>query len=251
MERPVVLEFGLGRTAAAIEVECVEDIAAALSGLGLEVPRPTLVVVGGAAGLGDSELEGLAPLADGLVRAAAGAGAAIVDGGSDAGVMQLVGRAHDEVGKGVALVGVVVRALAGLPGKPVVPPMAALEPRHTHFVLVPGSSWGEEAPWIARIAGVVAGGRPSVTVLVNGGEISWNDVAQSVAAGRRVLAVAGTGRTADALAAAAAGGPADQRAAALVRTGLVEVVVPGDDPHPSLQERVEEILSPRGPAHGS
>ena len=250
MERPVVLEFGPGRTAVAIGVECVEDIAGAVGALGLEAPRPTLVVVGGAAGLGDSELAGLAPLADGLVRAAAGAGSAIVDGGSDAGVMRLMGRAHAEAGEGVALVGVVVRALAGLPGEPVVPPMAALEPRHTHFVLVPGSSWGEEAPWIARIAGAVAGDRPSVTVLVNGGEIAWNDVGESVAAGRRVLAVAGTGRTADALAAAAAGDPADERAAALVRTGLVEAVAPGDDPLPSLQERVEDILGRTGPARG-
>ena len=250
MERSVVLEFGPGRTALAIGVECVEDIAEALSALGLEAPRPTFVVVGGAAGLGDSELAGLVPLADGLVRAAAGVGAAIVDGGSDVGVMRLVGRAHAEAGEGVALVGVVVRALAGLPGEPVDPPMAALEPRHTHFVLVPGSSWGEEAPWIARIAGAVAGDRPSVTVLVNGGEIAWNDVAQSVAAGRRVLAVAGTGRTADALAAAAAGDPADARASALVRTGLVEAVAAGDDPLPSLQERVEDILGRTGSAHG-
>jgi hypothetical protein len=250
VERPVVLEFGSGRTAVAIGVERADDVAAALSALRLVAPRPALVVVGGAAGLDDGELAGLAPLADGLVRAAAGAGAAIVDGGTDAGVMRVVGRAHAEAGAGVPLVGVVVRALAGLPGEPVVPPMAALEPRHTHFVLVPGSSWGEEAPWIARIAGSVAGDHPSVAVLVNGGEIAWTDVAQSLAAGRRVLAVAGTGGTADALAAAAAGKPADQRAAALVRTGLVEAVAPGDDPLPSVQERVEDILGRAGLARG-
>jgi hypothetical protein len=250
VERPVVLELGSGRTAVAIGVERAEDVAAAVGTLGLATPRPTLVVVGGAAGLDDSELAGLAPLADGLVRAAARVGATIVDGGTDAGVMRLVGRAHAKAGADVPLVGVVVQALAGLPGKPVVPPMAALEPRHTHFVLVPGSSWGDEAPWIARIAGAVAGDLPSVAALVNGGEIAWTDVAQSIAAGRRVLAVAGTGGTADALAAAAAGKPADDRAAALVRTGLVEAVAPGDDPLPSLQERVEEILGRAGPARG-
>jgi hypothetical protein len=250
VERPVVLELGFGRTAIAIAVERAEDVAAVVRALGLEAPRPTLVVVGGAAGLGETELAGFAPCADALMRAAVGAGAAIVDGGTDAGVMRLVGRAHAAAGAGVPLVGVVVRALAGLPGEPVVPPMAAVEPRHTHFVLVPGSSWGEEAPWIARIAGAVAGNRPSVTVLVNGGEVSFTDVDQSVAAGRRVLAVAGTGRTADALAAAAAGKPGDARLAALVRTGLVEAVASGDDPLPSLQERVNDILGSTGPARG-
>ena len=117
-------------------------------------------------------------------------------------------------------------------------------------LLVPGSSWGDEAPWIARVASTIARGRPSVTVLLNGGDIAWTDAEESVADGRPVLAVAGSGRTADELAAAAAGGPADERAAALVRTGLVEAVALGEDARPSLQERVEEILRSERPDDG-
>jgi hypothetical protein len=250
VEHPVVLELGPGRTAVVIGVERPEDAAAVIGALGLEAPRPTLAIVGGAAGLDEHELAGLAPVGVALMRAAAAAGAAIVDGGTDAGVMRLVGRAHAEAGARVPLVGVVVRALAALPGEPVVPPMVALEPGHTHFVLVPGSSWGDEAPWLASVAGMVAGGRPSVTVLVNGGEIAWTDAAESTGAGRRVLAVAGTGRAADALAAAVAGRPGDERAAELIRTGLVEAVALRDDAVPSLEERVEDILGSTGPAHG-
>ena len=109
---------------------------------------------------------------DGLVAAADATGAAIVDGGTDAGVMRLLGRAHARAGANVPLVGVIVRALAALPGEPRRDDGAPPEPNHTHIVLVPGASWGDEAPWIARLAGAIAGDRPSVTVLVNGGEIA-------------------------------------------------------------------------------
>ena len=60
-------------------------------------------------------------------------------------------------------------------------------------------------------------------MLVEGGEIALADVEASVAAGRRVIVVAGSGRTADALA-GAAGGP---RLDALRASGLVESVEPG------------------------
>jgi hypothetical protein len=231
-----------------VVLESRDDLAAAVAALDVASPRPSVVVVGGAAGLGDAAGEVAEPVAAAVVRAAATCEAVLVDGGTDAGIMRLVGRALAAAGAPVPLVGVVVRELAALPGQPVVEPMAALEPAHTHFVLVPGSSWGEEAPWIARIAGAVAVGRRSVTVLVNGGEIAWTDVAESVEAGRPVLVVAGTGRTADELAEAAAGRPRDDRAAALVATGLVEAVGPGPSAAGTLERRIEQVLMATGAA---
>jgi hypothetical protein len=247
VERPVVVELGSGRRAVAIGLEREEDLPAVVGALRLGAPRPALVVVGGAAGLDEGDLAALAPVADVLVQAADGAGAAIVDGGTDAGVMRLVGRAHGTAAADVPLVGVVVRALAAPPGEEAVAPAAAIEPHHTHLVLVPGSRWGDEAPWLARLAGTVAGGLPSVTVLVNGGDVSVADVEESVAAGRRVLVIAGSGRTADALAAAAGGASGDARVRALVDSGLVEAVAAGDDPLPSLEERVNDILGSSRP----
>jgi hypothetical protein len=247
VERLAVLEFGHGRAAPAVAVTEREDVASAVRALNLGTPRPAVVVVGGAVGLVEGELSAFEPIVAAIVRTSAAFGAVIVDGGTDAGVMRLIGRARAQAGVGVQLVGVVVRALAGLPGEPVVGSMAALEPRHTHFVLVPGSSWGEEAPWIARVAGAVAGVCPSLTVLLNGGEIAWSDIAESLAAGRRVLVVAGTGRTADAIATVAAGKPGDMRAVALVESGLVEVVGPSDGATLSVERRIEDILG--GPGH--
>lgn len=222
---------------ARVEVEREEELPAALAALGLGAPRPVLVVVGGAGSLAGAELDALVPCAEALVGAAAAAGAALVDGGTDAGVMRLAGRARAALGATLPLVGVVVRALVGNE--------ARLEPRHTHFVLVPGTSWGDEAPWVARVATALAGTRPSLTVLLHGGEIAWADAAESVAAGRMVLAVAGSGGTADALAAAARGAADDPRAVALVRSGLVEPADVREDRTPTLEQKVREMLAAR------
>jgi hypothetical protein len=101
----------------------------------------------------------------------------------------------------------------------------ALEPHHTHFVLVPGDCWGDDAPYLARVATLVAGGAPAATILVNGGEITFEDCRLSIAESRPVLVLAGTGRTADTIASAAAN-PADcrdLRAVALAQSPLVRV----------------------------
>jgi SLOG in TRPM, prokaryote len=101
---------------------------------------------------------------------------------------------------------------------------APLEPHHTLFVLVPGREWGDEAPWISDIASVVAGSRPSVTVLINGGQIAYSDAAGSLDRGRPLVVLAGTGRTADAIAEALAGQTGDPRAVAIAASPLTSVV---------------------------
>jgi acyl transferase domain-containing protein len=95
---------------------------------------------------------------------------------------------------------------------------------YTHFLIVGREQWGAESPWIADTATVLAGAAPSVTVLINGGEIAYADVERSVHAGRRVVVIAGSGRTADALAAALDGANAEDRAQALAESGLVHSV---------------------------
>lgn len=200
----------------------------ALRRLGLGTPRPVVALVGGAAGLEDGErLRGV--FADELVPVVARSGAAIVDGATDAGVVGLVGRAHaDDDAAAFPLLGVVVEALVGAE--------AEIEPHHTHLLLVPGRDWGDETPWLAAAAGALAGSRPSVTVLIEGGDIALTDVEASVAAGRRVVVVDGTGRAADAL----AGGMRGPRLDALRASGLVEAVQPG-----SLAQALGPILEGR------
>jgi len=222
--------FGGGRTATAVRVGTPSDVPAALAALGLRGPRPVVVLVGGAGGLDAGALDRLRPLFEqGLAPLAERLGAVLVDGGTDSGVMHLLGRARSERGATFPLVGVAAAGTVSFPGgRSEHDDAAPLDAHHTHFVLVPGRDWGVESPWIARVATELAGGSPSATVLVNGGEIAYEDVEHSLAAGRPVLAIAGSGRTADELARAVQGGPADERAVRLAASGLVRVVEAGD-----------------------
>jgi hypothetical protein len=225
-----------------VRVARSEELVGAFRALGLDTGRPTLALIGGASRMGEVDPERLRPLFAELVSTLERLSAAAVDGGTDVGVMQLFGRARAEQGASFPLVGVVVEALAsvepaGLLDAP------ALEPNHSHVVLVPGEKWGDESPWIARVAGVLAGDRPSLTLLVNGGEISLRDVEESVDADRRVVTVDGSGRTADLLAAALRGESAAEQVRALAESGLVRAADVRDDSGRSVVRTVEQILS--------
>ena len=224
------IDFPDGASAVAVEVTNVEDLPTAVGVLGLQPPLPTVVVVGGAGGLDETDIDRLRPVfVSGMAPALERHRAAVVDGGTLAGVMRLCGETRTSLVAPFPLVGVVAVGTVRLPGRPAPPDGAALEPRHSHFVIVPGDTWGAEAPWIAQTASVLAGSSPSVTVLVNGGQIAYDDVQRSVQAGRRVIVVEGSGRTADALADAVDGAQCDERATALAASGLISSV-PANEP---------------------
>jgi hypothetical protein len=218
-------------SAPAVRVTEANELRAALDALGLNPPRPTLVVVGGAAGLEEARTDGLRPVfAVGIVPVIQKYGAFGVDGGTRFGVMRLFGEARAARQATFPLVGVVAAGAVGLRREQAFAHVeTVLEPNHTDFVVVPGEQWGSEAPWIARTATVLAGTAGSITVLVNGGQIAYSDVQQSVEAGRPVVVISGSGGTAEVLAAAVAGASADERAAALVKSGLIRAV-PVDQP---------------------
>jgi hypothetical protein len=249
-----LLEFGGGHNARVVRPRQFADLAAAITGLGLCEPQSVLVVVGGAGGLDEGGKERLSVLfRRALVPVAVGGQAVVVDGGTDSGVMQLIGRARAAAAtaaeaamgtSGFPLVGVAVEKTVMLPGDGAEPgDRAPLEANHSHFVLVPGSSWGDESPWIARVATEIAGNAPSATILINGGEIAFQDVAHSLEAGRPVLVVAGTGRTADKIAAAVNGDRTDEQAARLADSRLVGAVSWTEDPA-AVRAALEELIRP-------
>lgn len=226
MEPPVAVHFPNGTLAYAIYPESEADLVGTLQELGLTQEQPTLVVIGGASKLSAADFARVQQLfTDVLAPLAQKWKAAVIDGGTDAGVMRLMGQARQQIGGDFPLIGVAPIDLASLPTQVEAGSDAApLEQNHTHFVLVPGSNWGDESQWIAQLATALAGHHPSVTVLINGGEVTWRDALQSVKADREILVIAGSGRTADILAAAVRGNSTDERAAALVASGLVETI---------------------------
>ncbi len=80
-------------------------------------------------------------------------------------------------------------------------PRVTLDPHHSHFLLVPGERWGDESPWLTAAAERLAGGRGTLMLVAGGGEVTRWDVLHRLRQGGRVLALAGSGGTADALAA--------------------------------------------------
>jgi len=243
-----VLEFGDGHAARVARPRQVADVEAAVAALGLRGQRPVLVVVGGAAGLDEGGKERLFILfSHALVPVAVARRAVVVDGGTDSGVMQLLGRARAASGASFPLVGVAAEKKVIVPGDGgELADRAPLESNHSHFVLVPGSSWGDESPWLSWVATEIAGSAPSATVLINGGEIAFQDVAHSLEADRPVLVIAGTGRTADRIAAAVDGDHTDEQAAQLADSPLVTAVSWAEDPA-AVRAAVEALMGPAGP----
>jgi SLOG in TRPM, prokaryote len=216
--------------------------------LGLQSDHPVLVLVGGAGKMDRRDgqslqtffLEKLAPLAVAL-------GATVVDGGTNAGIMQLMGQARARISASFPLIGVVVAE------KVVIPvdfstQRTQLEPHHTHFVLVPGVQWGDESLWMSHVAHVLSASAASVTILVNGGETAWKDVEISVAAGRPVIIVEGSGRTADVLAKALRGEVSDERAQGILASHLLRVANVKQD-YNTFAHTVEAALAPREDEH--
>lgn len=195
--------------ASAVYIRNLPELPVALGALGLSSPCPTLVVVGGAAGMSPAHIAQLRPLfEDSLAPLAQALNAYVVDGGTNTGVMRLLGEARTHNRATFPLIGVAAIGTVALPdpisnsfsSNSSVVDRAELEPHHTHFLLVPGSQWGDEAPWISDVASILARERSSVTILINGGEGAWKDVANSIRAGRPVIVIANSGRTADVIA---------------------------------------------------
>ena len=202
MQSSFKVNFANGGVTQAIEILSADDLPIAFTEMGLQDKRPVLVAIGGASLISEADFarlqrlftEVLAPLAKDL-------GCYVVDGGTDAGVMKLMGNARHVNGSAFPLVGVSPVGLVQLPDavNPS-PESATLEPHHTHFFFVAGNNWGDESPWLAKIASLLAGDKPSIVVLINGGEIALVDAIENIKAGRPIVAIAGSGRLADEIA---------------------------------------------------
>ena len=219
-----------------------DDVPRLVREMGLEVPRPVLVLVGGAGGLTDPDVDRLTDyLCAYVLPSIDRVGAAVVDGGTDSGVMRAIGRARRDSAQSFPLVGVVAEGvLSEDMGRR---DQVVLEPHHTDLVVVPGKSWGDEVPWLGRIAAAVAKTRASVTLLVNGGEIAYHDMEESLRRDRPVVVLGGSGRTADDVAAAAVDTGTASAAARQIAASPLTVVVPYRS-GPRVREVLDIVLGP-------
>ena len=171
-------------------------------GLAGVTPQPVIVVCGGADDLREPQLSvARAALGPAIRDAVSLTGAAVVDGGTAAGVMELLGaeRARDSHAIPV-LLGV---APAGKVGDSAEPgdDGAALDHNHTHFILADSDEWGGETSLLASLAEELSRGGPVVMVVAGGGRGTRAEVREAVARRWPLFAIDGTGGVADRIAA--------------------------------------------------
>jgi hypothetical protein len=197
------IRFPDGGVARAVDADATTAAGAILAALELDGrrDRPVIVVFGGA-----DELTGRHyAIADALLgaavpEAARRAGATVIDGGTDAGVMRILGRARVRDASALpVLLGVAPRDLVAIPGEP---PSegASLEPNHTHFVLTAGTHWGDESPRLADLAQTLAGDAPVIALIAGGGPRTFLEAALAAQRGWPVFLLEQTGGAARELA---------------------------------------------------
>jgi len=168
------------------------EIQEALTQLEIPHPKPVIVLVGGASGIGWLDKFPMSRAIRIIAKLAEETGSVVVDGGTQAGIMKEMGLQRKRNKFTFPLIGVVFDRLLMQQD-----PRSILDPNHTNFFLIPGENWGDESAWISKIATAIAGGQKSITVLVNGGEISKSDVEYSLLEDRPTYVMRGTGRLAD------------------------------------------------------
>ena len=185
---------------------------------------------GGASKMSEDHQRQLLAMFDALALVAkSGRRIAVGDGGTQAGIMEAAGHARRASGNAFPLIGV---APAGE-----IPPRGktAVDPHHSHIVAVDNpkapakDAWGSETDTMYWLFAKLAEGRPSVTVVANGGGITLSEVESNVRAGRRMILIEGSGRAADAL------------------VSLLKGTKPSDSEVASLRQRAEKATLTRRP----
>jgi hypothetical protein len=218
---------------------------AIIDALGIASPRAVILLFGGAAGLDDSCKAHLETLfAEGVASVAAELGALIIDGGTQSGVMAMMGEAVAARPGTCQLLGIAPKGKIAHPeiaGASAVSDGASLEPNHSYFVLVESNEWGGETPKMLELAREF--NAPIVAILVNGGAIAADESLQSVRNGWPLLVVEGSGRFADELSAAVRDGQSAKstEVSEIARSGRA-TLFHLDDPAEKLRDELRRML---------
>eukprot|EP01138_Halocafeteria_seosinensis_P010237 gb/GECG01010455.1/.p1 GENE.gb/GECG01010455.1/~~gb/GECG01010455.1/.p1 ORF type:complete len:2817 (+),score=410.58 gb/GECG01010455.1/:1-8451(+) len=166
-------------------------------------PKALVCVFGGAAGLHDLLVPGLKTLIQkGAVAGAVMAGAMILDGGTDAGVMSMIGSSLEDCPeRTMRLLGIVPGGVVKLPGDEdlhkSVANKAPLESHHSNFAIVPSKEWGGETTSMFTMMKALSRRLPTIAILANGGFISKKEIISAVRQSVPVIVISGSGRLAD------------------------------------------------------
>jgi hypothetical protein len=145
--------------------------------MGVVAGRPVLILVGGAAASLAPELEDARRkiVERVIVPLCRDERTIVITGGTDAGIMQEVGRAVEDLAPNLVLIGVAPdRLIRGFGAPSHDRDAAAPEPHHL-LIRTPGNAWGDEASTLVRVAERLASQR-IVMVAIGGGEGTRREV---------------------------------------------------------------------------
>jgi hypothetical protein len=237
--------FANGNRALVITAPRDASAKAILDALEIASTRAVILLFGGAAGLENSRKAHLATLfADGVAPVAAELGALIIDGGTQSGVMAMMGEAVAGRPERSQLLGIAPEGKITYPeisGASAMSDGTPLEPNHSHFVLVESNEWGGETPKMLELAREF--NAPIVAILVNGGAIAADEALQSVRNGWQLIVIEGSGRFADELSAAVRDGQSAKstEASEIAQSGCV-TLFHVDDAAEKLRDDLRRML---------
>lgn len=181
------------------------DLSQAISELQLKNSYPVIVLIGDEidkllAAATQQALETISGIAQEL-------GAVVICGATTIGLMAAIGPIRKQNQHTFPLIGIAPEGLVSMPGGPKSAKFLwwgsdrrQLQPLASHFLLVPGSHFGDESAWMFDTAIVLSQEHQAVTILINGGEVARKDVELSLENDRPVIVLSRTGHLADALA---------------------------------------------------
>jgi hypothetical protein len=220
------------------------DLGQATSELHLRGRYPVIVLIGGE--VDEQQADATRRAIQTIARTAEDINAVVICGGTDMGVMAEIGQIRGLNHYKFPLVGIAPEELVAWPGGPHSTKFLwwgnkrwQLESHFSHFILVPGNQFGDESPWIIDIATILSKDHRSVTILINGGEVSRKDIQLSLENGRPVIVLSRTGRLADELARQ----PERNNLITVLPVNAVQSIAEAVQAALSIKERSEEAVT--------
>ncbi|MCU0497109.1 MAG: hypothetical protein MUF87_07145 [Anaerolineae bacterium] len=219
------ITFANGNTAGCIRVNPGSDPQTILTTLGIFGQTPTIFITGGASQMSQEDLQKTREIMAMVAQFAQDQGATVIDGGTESGVMQMIGEARKAHGHRFNLIGTCPWGKIAYPGYQNPEEEAQLDSNHSHFVLVEGNEWGDESEMILQLTHAISGhGKmAALGILINGGRIAKQEVYLAATKQYKlpILVLEGSGRFADEIATAFKTGRANQR--------IIQAILAGGD----------------------
>ena len=214
----------------------------------LITPRPTIFISGGASAMSKEDIQQTRVLIDKCIAAFAEKHKiTVIDGGTEAGVMDMIGDSRRNNKYKFPLIGVAPLQKVKFPEFTGSSAEAELQDGHSHFVLIDSDEWGDESSMIVALTKAIANNKsPMVGILINGGKIAEREVYLAGASGANrmpLIIIDGSGRTADNISTAFKTQRTDSELIRAIIQGADIRLTALHDGIPALQKELDKIFN--------